>query len=197
MAIKLEDKANVTAPAAPYPYGDVKDNTGGNDGTPMDRSVMSDYFQFFAKMLAESGITPNDLLENDTNGYQYHQALLVESRKALHTLETPWTAVSPLNGWLAGTAEYCKDHLGFVHFRGAMDGSSNTSLQMFALTGLLVPESGTMPSRQICANDGGTLSSNYRAFFNAGSMFIALLTGAVDTTPSGVILDGLSYYAGF
>lgn len=76
MAIQLKDKTNVTAPAAPYPYGDVKDNTGSNDGTPLDRAVMSDYFQFFARMLAQSGITPNDLIENDTNGYQYFEALV-------------------------------------------------------------------------------------------------------------------------
>jgi hypothetical protein len=76
MAIQLKDKVNVTAPAGAYPFGDVKDDSGANDGTPYDRATNSDYFQFFAKMLFESGITPNDLIENDTNGFQYFEALL-------------------------------------------------------------------------------------------------------------------------
>jgi hypothetical protein len=76
MAIQLKDKVNVTAPGGAYPFGDVKDDSGANDGTPYDRATNSDYFQFFAKMLFESGITPNDLIENDTNGFQYFDALL-------------------------------------------------------------------------------------------------------------------------
>lgn len=76
MAIKLEDKQNVNAPNATFPFGDVKDNSGANDGTPLNRAVLSDYFQFFAKLLGDSGIVANDLLESDADGFQYIEALV-------------------------------------------------------------------------------------------------------------------------
>lgn len=75
MAIKLEDKQNVTAPDAAFPFGDVKDNSGASDGTPLDRAVLSDYIQFFAKMLDASGVVANGLLESETDGFQYFEAL--------------------------------------------------------------------------------------------------------------------------
>jgi len=75
MAIKLENKPNVEAPSAAYPYGAIKDNTGSNDGTPVNTAVYGDFHQFFARMLGESGVTPNDLPDNQTNGFQYFEAL--------------------------------------------------------------------------------------------------------------------------
>lgn len=80
MAIKLENKQNVNAPNATFPFGDVKDNDGGNNGTPLDRAVISDYWQFFAKMLDASGIVANGLLENNTDGFQYFDALIKNIR---------------------------------------------------------------------------------------------------------------------
>lgn len=75
MAIKLEDKPNTVAPSVAYPYGAIKDNTGANDGTPVNKLVYDDFHQFFAKMMAESAIAYNDLPDNATNGFQYFLAL--------------------------------------------------------------------------------------------------------------------------
>jgi len=75
MAIKLENKPNVAAPSATYPYGAIRDNTGSNDGTPVNTAVYGDFHQFFARMLGESGVTPNGLPDNQTNGFQYFEAL--------------------------------------------------------------------------------------------------------------------------
>jgi len=75
MAIKLEDKVNVEAPSASYPYGNIKDNTGAGDGTPVNKATMADYIQFFAKLLHESAIVANGLPENADNGFQYYTAL--------------------------------------------------------------------------------------------------------------------------
>ncbi len=80
MAIKLEDKVNVTAPGGDYPFGDVKDNSGSNDGTNYNRLTNADYFQFFAKMLADSGVVANGLLEDNNNGFQYFEALIANIR---------------------------------------------------------------------------------------------------------------------
>lgn len=90
MAIKLEDKTNVIAPSSTYPYGDIKDNPGNNTGTPVNRATMADYFQFFAKMLAESGITANGLPDNADNGFQYFEALVkaVNNNNSAGIIET-------------------------------------------------------------------------------------------------------------
>jgi len=75
MAIKLENKQNVLAPTGTYPYGNIKNETGLGDGTPVDVNTYADFHQFFARLLFKSGITPNGLPENATNGFQYYEAL--------------------------------------------------------------------------------------------------------------------------
>lgn len=86
MAIKLENKTNVSAPDATYPYGNIKDNSGANDGTPLSTIVHADFHQFFAKLLDEAEgttwLTANGLPENDVNGFQYYTSLLMASRTA-------------------------------------------------------------------------------------------------------------------
>jgi len=75
MARILANKTNVIAPAAPFPFGRIKDDTGSNDGTPVDEDVYGDVHQFFEKLLDIVGITANDLPENDTNGFEWIEAL--------------------------------------------------------------------------------------------------------------------------
>lgn len=75
MAIRLQSKPNVTAPGGDYPYGNIKDNSGSADGTPLNKLVHADFHQFFAKLLDDGGVTGNDLVENSANGFQYAQAL--------------------------------------------------------------------------------------------------------------------------
>lgn len=75
MAIELATKVNVDPPSGPWPFGMTKDNTGSGNGTPLNHAVMSDYFQFFAKMFYESGLTFNGLVDNATNTFQYYNAL--------------------------------------------------------------------------------------------------------------------------
>lgn len=71
---RIQDKTNVVAPNATYPYGNMKDNTGSNDGTPADTEFMVDMLQLSERMLAESGITANGLPDNDVNGFQLYEA---------------------------------------------------------------------------------------------------------------------------
>jgi hypothetical protein len=98
MAIKLEDKTNVVAPNATYPYGKIRDNSGSSNGTPVNEQVYGDFHQFFAKMLAESGITANGLPDNQTNGFQYFEALLKlfyrQEARSLITTSTGFTIAS-------------------------------------------------------------------------------------------------------
>lgn len=73
----MRNKANLANIVidANYPYGRIKDNTGAGDGTPVNEFVYGDIHQFFAKLITLSGIVPNDLPDNEINGYQTIQAL--------------------------------------------------------------------------------------------------------------------------
>lgn len=73
--IKLEDKSNVNAPSVPYPYGSLRNNPGDNTGTPVNVNLVGDVMQLMEKIMAESGITPNGLPDNEANGWQLYEAL--------------------------------------------------------------------------------------------------------------------------
>jgi hypothetical protein len=75
MSKGLENLVNISAPTSDYPYGNIKDNVGSGGGTPLDQISHADYHQTFRKLLSLAGITPNNLPDNVTNGYQYIQAL--------------------------------------------------------------------------------------------------------------------------
>ena len=83
--IKLEDKQNVEPVSAEYPYGNIKDDTGTGNGTPVNTAVYADIHQFFARMADQSGITINDLPDNATNGFQLFEALLASNVLGLKT----------------------------------------------------------------------------------------------------------------
>ena len=75
MSKGLENLLNILPVSADYPWGDIKDNTGGGNGTKVNRLNHADYHQTFRKLLALANIMPNNLPDNVTNGYQYIQAL--------------------------------------------------------------------------------------------------------------------------
>ena len=74
MAINLTAKPNVDPADSDFPYGNVKDNSGTNNGTPLNRLVLSDYIQFFHKLMAEAGVAYNGDLDNQANGWQFYEA---------------------------------------------------------------------------------------------------------------------------
>lgn len=73
--IPLENKTNVVAPNLTYPFGDVIDNNGTGNGTPVNRMLLSDTFQFFEALMFYAGITPNNQLDNGSSSNQLIQAL--------------------------------------------------------------------------------------------------------------------------
>jgi len=75
--IKLEDKSNVNAPSVSFPYGSLRNNPGDNTGTPVNVNLVGDVMQLMEKIMAESGITPNGLPDNEANGWQLYEALLL------------------------------------------------------------------------------------------------------------------------
>ena len=66
--IDLSDPSN-------YLNGRIKDNTGSGDGTPVNERVYGDFHQLFAKLMNLSGLSFNNLPENETNGYQFIDSL--------------------------------------------------------------------------------------------------------------------------
>ena len=59
-----------------YPNGRIKDNTGNNDGTPVNEFVYGDIHELFARLMRRAGILYNGLPDNVTNKYQLEQALV-------------------------------------------------------------------------------------------------------------------------
>ena len=79
--IKTVDKTNVVPAGGDYPFGDIKNDDGTFNGTPLNRELLADYVQFFEKLFSESGLTANDLPDNLTDGFQLYEAfnLITES----------------------------------------------------------------------------------------------------------------------
>jgi hypothetical protein len=71
---KLENLTNVTAPSVDFPYGDLKNNTGTNNGTPVNRALISDVIQFGQKLADEAGVVINDIEDNNDDGWQLYEA---------------------------------------------------------------------------------------------------------------------------
>lgn len=70
----LQNKLRVEAPSAEFPYGNLIDETGVNDGTAANRNLLSDPLQFFEKIMDEAGIVPNGIVDNEYDGWQLYEA---------------------------------------------------------------------------------------------------------------------------
>lgn len=83
MAIRLQDKDNTTPPSVQNPYGQIKDDDGTGNGTPVNKEVYQDHHIFFAKISDYAGIVLNGILDNAYDGFQYFQALVGVIRKSI------------------------------------------------------------------------------------------------------------------
>lgn len=77
----LKDKPDVITDNPDYPFGEIQDDNGTGNGTPVDFTLLNDYTQFFEKLFDFSLLTANGLPDNDVNGYQLWQALLMNMPK--------------------------------------------------------------------------------------------------------------------
>lgn len=75
MARSLVNKPNVEPPDSDFPYARLKDDSGSDDGTPVDEEVYGDMHQFFEKLMAEADVTHNELPDNAYSGFQLFEAL--------------------------------------------------------------------------------------------------------------------------
>lgn len=80
---------NVNTPNEDYPFGRIRNNEGGNNGTPIIEELYGDIHEFITGILTKAGISPNGLPENVTNGYQTLDALGVLPRKLVALKKSP------------------------------------------------------------------------------------------------------------
>ena len=170
MAIRLEDKQNVNPADADFPYGDVRDKTPTVAGTKWDRNTMSDYIQFFHKMLDEAGITPNGTLDNDYNGFQMYEAFRKLTRPyKLNALRLAYsvgvvTATNQFND--IGAIVWTRTSTGL--YKGTLTGGfdvakTNIQVQRNGLSGVgreIIARCTNANTIEIEAYDGGVLSDN-------------------------------------
>lgn len=72
----LANKINTVPAGGDYPYGDLKDNPGDNSGTPVNRELMGDIHRNVMKIMDEGNVIPNNLDDNEANGYQVYEAMV-------------------------------------------------------------------------------------------------------------------------
>lgn len=89
MSRGLENYPNIDPPDSDYPSGRSKDNPGNNTGTPVKELTLGDYQQFFAKLMRIAGITPNNLPDNEYNGFQYVDAAKVSFQRYQTNYQAP------------------------------------------------------------------------------------------------------------
>ena len=70
------NQANIdNSDLANYPAGRIVNNTGANNGTPVNEEVYGDLHETKDKLMRLAGIVYNDLPDNETNGFQLVEAL--------------------------------------------------------------------------------------------------------------------------
>jgi len=125
---KLENLTNVAAPTSEYPYGDLQNNTGTNNGTPVNRDLLTDLVQFGQKLAAEAGITINDTPDNATDGWQLYEAF----RKLTRPYKV-YTALLTQSSTNAPTVEVLENTIGNIVWS-----YSTTGEYLATLTGAFV-----------------------------------------------------------
>ena len=75
MAIGIQNYDDISPADSEYPDGNIKDDTGADDGTPVEKTTYADMHQTLAKLLRLADITPSGNPENEYSGFQYIEAM--------------------------------------------------------------------------------------------------------------------------
>lgn len=78
-----------------YPDGRIKDNTGSGDGTGVNERVYGDIHSTISKLLRLYAISPNNLPDNEANGFQ-----IIDALRALGTKNTSVQSLTAADGKL-------------------------------------------------------------------------------------------------
>jgi len=79
-----------------YPSGRIKDNSGVGDGTAVNEATKGDFHQMLEKLMRLYAIIPNDLPDNEANGFQLIDALrgLASKNDFIYPLSTNGTILN-------------------------------------------------------------------------------------------------------
>lgn len=96
MAVGFQNYPDIEPADSDFPAGSLKDDTGIDDGTPVNRFVYNDMHMTFFKMLSICSIAPTGNFDNEYNGYQYIRALMFLSRGFGQTVGIDGAAASTI-----------------------------------------------------------------------------------------------------
>jgi len=91
MARSIQDLTNVNAPSGVNPYGTIKDDTGSNNGTPVNEAAYGDKHVFFDRLMAKANIAFNGHPDNETNTFQLFEAFVAYTNRFVTTSATSVT----------------------------------------------------------------------------------------------------------
>lgn len=175
MAIDLLNKPNTEGTSVDYPYGNIKDDTGSNNGTPVNKEVYADFHQFFAKLMAEAGISYNNVPDNFTNGFQYFLSLLKLIKDTIDSYMKEYEDISGSvtlhanlsNIGLTKVIRKYKDDTILVHVNALV--SSTISASSALISGLPSMSAGFVPAEAYYIDNSGV----------ANSIIVEILAGVV------------------
>lgn len=75
MRNKATTVPNVNNPSTDYPMGQIRNNNGTGNGTPIIEELYGDLLETITYFMQQAGIIPNNLPDNATNGYQIAEAI--------------------------------------------------------------------------------------------------------------------------
>lgn len=160
MALEISDfNGTVTAPSVTYPHGNIKDNPSG---TIIDVTSNGDLQQTAQEAMLQGGITPNNLPDNATNGYQVLQGLakISSNMGAAWIINQIGRDYNPASFYiLSGSATRSADGVGFfggqiyeIHGNaGPVCGGGLVDVLNISTTEM---ENGMMVANVVCAASG-------------------------------------------
>jgi hypothetical protein len=183
---KLENLTNVEAPSVDFPYGDLKNNTGTNNGTPVNRALISDVIQFGQKLADEAGVVINDIEDNNDDGWQLYEAFQrLTAKKYVKQVSSEFDGESftitraEIQAAFVGVNPFSS----FVLGTGTSDSPfSDFSISVWALSGgiwILIPNTSSAGGANVSVNNTN------------GNVIIILNIAAVDpAVPVRFVLQG-------
>ena len=178
MAINLTSKPNVDPADSDFPYGNVKDNSGTNNGTPLNRLVLSDYIQFFHKLMDEAGISYNGVLDNDYSGWQFYEAF----RKVTRPYKV-MTGIINQSGTSAPTLTIYENTLEFTPV------ASRSGVGVYALTSV----GDFAGNRWFMIGEGGSTQKQIRASINDDALQIFTADNSSPYSQDDDVLNNVSF----
>lgn len=196
MARKLELQTNVVAPGGSYPYGRIKNDTGSGDGTPVSEALYGDMHQFFARLMALGGVTPNNNPDNTANGFQLVEALQKYVHPDWTTTGITYFTIGPFT-WAdndaTGTTDYPVSYKNGINEIMLAGSATLSSTSTPGDIGIITLPSGARPAKRqrVLARviRSGTPSVESIIIENTGEVKVTMMAGTF--TNVTVIFDGI------